>query len=294
MILPPLKNGDTVGVMAPSSHVEKADIERSAKRLEERGYRVFIHPQTFARHNQSAGAHEEKLEALHALWADDTIRAIWAAGGGNRALHILDSLDFDLVHENPKPLIGFSDVTALLNGIYAHTGQPAIHGPVFKRLHSHRHFEDTLALLEGHKPRYELKGAQTLNPGRAEGVLVGGNLSLFQYLPQTLPGDICAGAILFLEDCNEELSRIDRMLLHLRRSGILGRVSGLITGEFTDLQDSARPFGFTLEEIIREHTDGLNIPILTGAPFGHGENLLPLPIGMRAALDTDKKSLEIL
>jgi muramoyltetrapeptide carboxypeptidase len=294
MILPPLKHGDVIGVMAPSSHVEKADIERSAKRLEERGYRVFIHPQTFTRHNQSAGTQAQKLEALHTLWTDQNIHAIWAAGGGNRALHILDSLDFDLIRKNPKPLIGFSDITALLNGIYAHTNLPALHAPVFRNLHSHRHFEETLALLEGQKPHYEMQTAETLNPGRAEGPLIGGNLSLFHYLPETLPGDICTGAILFLEDCNEELSRIDRMFLHLRRTGVLGRISALITGEFVDLQDSARPFGFTLEDIIREHTDGLPIPILINTPFGHGENLLPLPVGMRAALDADEKSLEIL
>ena len=273
-----------IGVCAPSSIVDRSDIEASQAFLEARGYSVFVHPQTYAVHNQSAGTHPEKIQALHDLYSDPEIEVIWAAGGGNRALHILDNLDFDLIKANPKSMIGFSDVTALLNGITTRTGIINYHGPVFKQLHRHKNTDQALGVLEG-SAQPSLDGANILNAGKAEGRLFGGNISLFQYI---VPDTAFDGAILFLEDCNEELSRIDRMLLHLRRSGVFERASGILFGDFVDLQDSARPFGFTLEDILREHTDGLDIPILMNAPFGHGERLCTLPIGENFVLDTSQ------
>lgn len=276
-----LSTGDLIGVMAPSSAVEREDIERSAAFLEEQGYNAYIHPQTYARNNQSAGTHQDKIEALHELYRTPDIKAIWAAGGGNRALHICDALDYELIKANPKPLIGFSDVTALLNSIYAHCGIHNLHAPVFKHLHRHKHSTQTLELLSGNKDAQtlNLKKATVINDGYARGRIIGGNLSLFQYLPQTLPRDFWKGGILVLEDCNEELSRIDRMLLHLRRLGIFKEVSAVLFGEFTDLKESGAPFGFNLREIIEEHVNGLNIPIAINTPVGHGENLYPLWVG---------------
>jgi muramoyltetrapeptide carboxypeptidase len=276
-----------IGVFSPSSYVEKQDIEDAKTVLESQGHRVFIHPQTYERHNQSAGTHAQKIEALHSLYTNDEIDLIWAAGGGNRSLHILDDLDFDLIRANPKPMIGFSDVTALLNGISVKTGAPNIHGPVFK--HVSKHQEGLKALSENFV--LPLHGAHTLNHGHAEGMFFGGNLSLFQYLPQTLGKDFTKGSILFLEDCHEELSRIDRMMLHLRRLGVFEHAAGLMFGSFTALQDSATPFGFTLQEIIAEHTDGLDIPIVMNLPFGHGEQNHPLPIGIRGVFDPSLDTL---
>lgn len=284
-----LKAGDTIGVCAPSSYVEQSDIEAGAKILEKRGYDVFIHPQTYARHptdhGQSAGTHQQKIDALHDLYRNLDIKLIWAAGGGNRAMHILDMLDYDLIRANPKPMVGFSDVTALLNTITAKTGIVNYHGPVFKNLSKYNELDHLLALLGGEDPRYPFWDATTINPGQARGKLFGGNLSLFQYLPETLPPNSFDDAIIFLEDCNEELSRIDRMMLHLRRIGVFEKASGIIFGHFSDLQDSARPFGFTIGDIIREHTDGLNIPIIMDAPFGHGEQLYSLPVGQIAQFE---------
>jgi muramoyltetrapeptide carboxypeptidase len=290
---PSLKPGDTIGVMAPSSYVERDDIERSVAVLEERGYNVFVHPQTYEREHQSAGTHLQKSLAFQGLWQREDINAIWAAGGGNRALHLLEAINFEKLKDNPKTLIGFSDVTALLNAVYAHVGLTTFHGPVFKNIHKYGQLDHCLATLSGEAPPYPLEDAVVINDGTAEGPLVGGNLSLFQYLPQTLPGNFCEGAILFLEDCHEDLSKIDRMVLHLRRLGVFKNAAGLIFGLFTDLTDSGRPFGFTLEDIIREHTSDLDIPVLMNAPFGHGDTLYTLPIGQKAILKTDKPELKI-
>ena len=151
MKLSPLAPGGTIGVMAPSSYVEAKDIEKSKALLEKRGYKVFIHPQTYERHNQSAGTHLQKTLALQGLWQRDDIDVIWAAGGGNRAMHLLDSINFNAMKRKPKLFIGFSDVTALLNAITVHTGFPSIHGPVFKNIHTYEHLDHMLDLLSGKK-----------------------------------------------------------------------------------------------------------------------------------------------
>lgn len=288
-----LKPGDTIGVMAPSSYVERADIEKSKAVLEKKGYKVFVHPQTYERQNQSAGTHLQKTLALQGLWQRDDIKAIWAAGGGNRALHLLNSINFEAMKRKPKILIGFSDTTVLLNAIYAHTGLPTFHAQVFKNVHKYKQLSELLDLLAGQKIEMSLKKTKIIQEGKAEGILVGGNLSLFNCLPHVLPGEFWKDAILFLEDCNEEPSRLDRKLLHIKNLGILKQVRGIVFGQFEGLTETGRPFGFSLEDIIREHTEDLEIPVVMNASFGHGKDLHPLPVGVKASLDTKNKILKL-
>lgn len=290
---PALQKGDTIGVFAPSSWVEKDDIEKSKSHIEKLGYKVFVHPQTYERENQSAGTHLQKSLAFQGLWMREDIKAIWAAGGGNRCMHLLETLKFDPLKRAPKILIGFSDVTALLNAVYAHTDTITFHGPVFKNLHKYGQIDHLLNILGGQTETYPVTKDNILNEGKAEGKLIGGNLSLFQYLPQTLSDDFYQDAILFLEDCNEEVSRIDRMILHLRRLKVFDDVKALVFGEFTSLQDSTRPFGYTINDIIKEHTEKLDIPILYNMPFGHGQNLYSFPIGAKASIDTEKQTFKL-
>ncbi len=281
-----------IGVMAPSSFVEKDDIEKSKAALEKRGLAVTVHPQTYKQHNQSAGTHAQKLKALHELYADESIDAIWAAGGGNRALYLLDELDHDLIAKNQKPLIGFSDVTALLNSIYAQTGNVGFHAQVFKHLHHFDELDETLDVLRGKKTHMDLSHAQIVQDGSTEGTLVGGCLSLFHYLAGTNDCPPLQDAILFLEDTGDEMSRFDRMFAQMGRMGVFEQIGGLVLGEFLDTKDSSRPFGFSLEDIIGELLGGRDIPVVFNAPFGHGRTLFPIPIGGTGVLDTAKGSLE--
>ncbi len=288
-----LQKGDTIGVFSPSSWVEKEDIEKSKSHMENLGYKVFIHPQTYERENQSAGSHLQKALAFQGLWQRKDIKAIWCAGGGNRCMHMVETLKFEPLKRNPKILIGFSDVTALLNSVYANTDIITFHGPVFKNAYKYKQMEHLLNILSGKTVEYPLTQDNILNKGTAEGKLIGGNLSLFQYLPQTLPNEFYKGGILFLEDCNEEISRIDRMLIHLRRLKVFDNIKALVFGEFTSLQDSTRPFDYSLKDIIREHCEGLDIPILHNMPFGHGKNLYAFPIGGQAIIDTSTNIFRI-
>ena len=290
MIRPLLKSGGKIGVMAPSSYVEREDIEKSTALMEARGYKVFIHPQTFERHHQSAGTLLQKSMAFQGLWQREDIDAIWCAGGGNRALQLLTSINFEKIKRKPKPLIGFSDVTALLNAVHAHTGFITYHGPVFKQIHKIESDQlgQTLALLEGAKAPIPMNNAKILREGKASGPLLGGNLSLFQYLAESKDCADLTGAVLFLEDAGDHLSRIDRMFLQLKRLGVFEKIGALVLGEFLDMQDGMRPFGFTLEELVDEYLEDLQIPAVLNIPFGHGRNLYTLPLGAQATLIADK------
>lgn len=282
---PPLKPGDTIGVMAPSSYIAQEHIDASKAFLEARGYKVFIHPQTTARLHQSAGTPAQKCAALHDLVRDPSIKAVFFATGGNRALHMLDGLDYDLIAANPKIYMGFSDNTALLNAIAARSGVVTYHGPTFKRLPHNPQADTNLKLLAGDVREISLPGATVFREGTAGGILFGGNLALLRAMgSHDMPQ--AGGAILFLEDINIESSHLDRELCALRRSGMLALLGGLILGQFGDLLDTGvHPFGFSFEDIVAEHTAGLDIPILINAPFGHGDSLFALPVGARCTLD---------
>lgn len=289
------KDKDVIGVFAPSSYIEQEDIEMSQGFLEQLGYKVFIHPQTYNRHNQFAGTIDERIHALNDLWHTPEIGAIWCAGGGNGATWLIDHLYYERLRENPKPIIGFSDITALSSALYAHAGLNSIHGHVFKHIHdvNDRDLNATLDLLCGKNVEIPLDNAQIVKPGSAEGHLIGGNLSVFQYLMHTLPRRIWQGSILCLEDFAEELSHLDRTLLFFKRAGIFEQINGLILGEFINLKDTGRPYGIDFKDIILGHLEDINIPVIFNAPFGHGENNFPLPIGSRISLNTKNKTIKL-
>jgi muramoyltetrapeptide carboxypeptidase len=282
---PALQPGDTIGVMAPSSYIAPEDIEGATRIIESAGYNVFVHPQTYMKFHQSAGTHEQKVAAIHDLATNNSIKAVFFAAGGNRTLHILDLIDFEIIKNNPKIYMGYSDGTALLNAIAARTNIVTWHGPTFRKFHT-GHIEQSfnLKLLAGQENKISLQGSQHIIAGQATGRMYGGTLNVFRRLIGSQDMPDTHNAILFFEDCNEETSRIDAELCFLKRCGILKNAAALIFGEFKNLLDTGRPFGFTLEDIIREHTAGLNIPVLMNAPFGHGDHLPAFPIGARVSL----------
>lgn len=282
--LPPLRPGDLIGVMAPSSRVDKAKIDAGVAALEKRGYRVYVHPYTWKKHGQSAGTAREKAKALHDLFRRPAIKAIICAGGGNRAAAMLPLLDFDLIKKNPKILLGYSDITALINAIYKETGMTAFHGPTLRGIGGGSpgkiQIDQCLALLCGEETSIPMPRAKMLRPGRASGPLIGGNLSLIASLMGTPWEPDFSGKIVFIEDCEDELSRYDRMLRQLAQAGAFHKAAGAIFGTFTNNKDTGSlPFGFTLEEIIRDALHGTKIPAVMNAPFGHGKDLYTFPVG---------------
>lgn len=287
---PALKQGDLIGIMSPSSAVEKGDLDSGIKLLENRGFNVEIHPQTYLKHHSSAGTSAQKISALHDFWSRKDMRAIIAAGGGNRALHLLDDIDYGHIRRHPKIIMGFSDVTALLNAFNARAAMTTFHGPVLKWLPRTTDLDHAFDLMAGKKVSYPMNDTQIIHTGVAHGPLIGGNLTVFSHLIGTKYMPKMDGAILFLEDVNEETSNLDRLFLRLRRTGVMDRISGLVLGQFSDSKDTGKkPFGFSLEEIFREHTQGLKIPIVTNAPFGHVDTLYTMPIGTPTRLSVRRQ-----
>lgn len=282
---PALKSGDKIGVIAPSSVYDVALLQPAVEFLTAQGFEIVFHPQTSLKHEQFAGTPEERVNALHDYFADSTIKAIFCTCGGNGGIHLLDLIDYDLIQANPKILIGFSDVTALLNAISVKTGLITFHGPTLTRID--KIFPEwptqMLDVLTGKTGDVELTESKTLQEGNAEGLLFGGNLSVLQALIGTPYAPNLKNALLFIEDVGDHLSRYDRMLGHMKQAGWLKNLSGLILGEFLQSQDNTdRPFGFNIEEIVQNKAS--NLPILTNAPIGHGTRLCTLPIGANVSL----------
>jgi muramoyltetrapeptide carboxypeptidase len=282
-----------IKVIGPSSHIEKGRINDAVTWLENKGATVSIADQVYYQDHQSAGTIQDKLDALHNAFADTSVDGIVTSCGGNQAIHLLPSIDYELIRANPKPLFGFSDITILLNGIYAKTGLTTYHGPTMTQIvkplpdNQLTQFWD---VLNGQLNPITWDSCTIVNEGTASGTLIGGNLSVFQamigtpYLPDTKQGPY----ILFFEDVGDELSRYDRMLAHIRISGWMDNASAIIFGDFHSTDNASNiPFGHTINEIIAKNTNGLNIPIITNAPFGHRGNLWTLPVGKTTTLQVN-------
>lgn len=281
----------SIAIVAPSSRGEPDSA--GIKVLEDRGFTVRVHEQNFMADNQSAGTPIQRAAALAEVFADPAIDIVMAARGGNRAMHLLPLLDFS---NFKKPFIGFSDGTALSNAIYAKTGTVAYHGPTLSRVSKGQAHEidQMVACLSSQPSVVAMNDAQVLKHGKATGKMIGGNLSVFASLCGTPYMPDAKGAILFLEDIGDQLSRYDRMLAQLRLAGVFDQVAAIMVGVMAiDGDSSVTPFGFTLEQIIAEHVAHLNIPVIMNAPFGHSGPLPTFPVGGVATLDTDSKTLSI-
>lgn len=288
-----LNTGDLIGVMAPSSVIDKGELDAGLKLLEQRGYEVYVHPQTYAIDASAAGTNDEKIIALHDLFGRSDVKAIFAANGGNHSLFLLnDKIDYSIIRRNPKIFMGFSDTTALLNAYNARASLTTFHGPLVKWMPTIKNIDLTFEMLGGEKITYPANTMNVVKTGLGTGPLIGGNLTILHFLMGTKFMPKLDGAILFIEDVGEEFSNLDRLFWKLRVCGVLEKISGLVIGQITKSKDTGRrPYGFTLEEIIEKHIGGLTIPIVSNAPFGHDDLLAALPIGGLAKLSVRRNTI---
>lgn len=293
------------GVFAPSSRVDKDALERAITRALSHDFAIDIHAQCYDIHHQSAGQARQKQDALRTLSENPDIDVIWAACGGNRSATLFDE-HLELTKDMPgKPVIGYSDVTFLLNAFYSLTGQINIHGPTLQTLDNARITDANITILK------DMARAVTTHQGYSitlpigqfihqkhlldkrniTGTIIGGNLSLMQALIGTpyMPQD--KDIILFLEDIGDQLSRYDRMLRHLRHTGITERCRAILIGDLSCAEDHSRtPFGFSLYDILDEHFGKMDIPVIAGLPFGHRGPFTPLPVGALTTLHLEQES----
>jgi muramoyltetrapeptide carboxypeptidase len=287
---PGLKKGDRIGILAPAGPVLEDEIRPGLDYLESLGFEPVCAPHLFDQKGYLAGEDKSRIRDLHAMFRDRRIKAVFCARGGYGTHRILQKLDYRLFGRNPKIVVGYSDITALLFALYKKTGMLTIHGPVLKDLLKGE--GGNAALLVNLMTSNDLTtvtfhGGAIIKRGRAEGVVLGGNLSLICHLIGTPFLPSFKGKLLFIEEKGEPLYRIDRMLTHLLVSGELERCAGLMLGTFEGCGDPA-----SVTELARERCSRLSMPMATGLPVGHGEQNVPLPIGARAVLDTRRMSLE--
>lgn len=306
---PRLSRGSRVALVAPAGPLlERDDLTRAQELCRALGYEPVLGTNAYSRHGYLAGTDDQRLSDLNGVLQDQRLDAIWCIRGGYGALRLLDRVDYEAMARWPKALVGFSDITALLNAITRITGVVTYHGPVARAPmppFSRRHFERVL--VSGEVPgRLDLLPPPaavlvpqehrivTLVGGTAEGPLAGGNLSLLQCLIGTPYFPDLSRAILFLEDVDEDLYKVDRMLAHLRLVGALEKLAGVAVGRFTELDRASRDGALGFDEVLATYLQPLGIPVAYGFPIGHIDSQWTLPLGIRARLNADAGELELL
>lgn len=309
-ILPPrLGPGARVALIAPSGPLlERDDRVRAEALCRALGFEPRVLPHAECAYGYLAGTDAERLSDLNAALTDPQYDAVWCLRGGDGMNRIVAEVDFAGFGRAPKAVIGFSDITVLLLALWRECGVVSFHGPVAREAMpglARRSFE---AVLTRSTPAgtLELPAAPadvlvpeegrviTLVGGRAEGRLIGGNLTLLQSLVGTRFAADLRGAILFLEDVNEDLYRIDRMLAHLRLAGVLDGVAGVAIGQFTDCRRATPDGGLGLDAVLGSYFAPLGVPVVMGLPIGHIPAQWTVPVGVRAALDADAGTLALL
>jgi muramoyltetrapeptide carboxypeptidase len=290
-----LTRSDHVAVLAISSPSELSRIEEGARHLEEMGLRVSLAPNIahLGDRGYLAGNDDERAAVLNRFLADDSVDAFLFARGGYGAMRILDRVDYEAIRRNPRPIIGFSDLTALHQAVAIHSGVRSFHGPMvnldfFDRLSSDR--EDWMwSMLAGEFPlTHRLEQQQVLLPGEAEGILFGGCLSLTTALTGTPYDYWQEGGIWFWEEVDESPYRIDRMLTHLRLSGRMNQIRGVVIGKLKDCGSESE-----LTALFHDFFGSNGIPVIRDLPFGHQGNNLLMPIGTTVRISTPELTFTI-
>ena len=305
-----LSPGDTVGVVAPATATfQQVELDIVRESLEGLGLKVRTGEHVLNRYGSLGGADRDRAADLNRFFGDRDIKAVLPTRGGWGSARLLPLLDFDVIRRNPKIILGYSDITALLNGIYARTGLVTFHGPNgggrwdsysldwVKRVL----FSGEAATFSNPKTTNDRNvltqiehRTRTITPGRARGRLLGGNLSVLTGILGSPYVPNFDDAILFLEDVEEQPYRVDRMMTSLKLAGVLQRVRGVIFGTCLDCNPGPGFASFTLEEILNDHLKPLGVPAWQGAMIGHGMPQWTLPVGLEVEVDASAGTLKMV
>jgi muramoyltetrapeptide carboxypeptidase len=304
-----LNPGDQVGLISPASYIDDEGLEKAIEHLKSLDLKPVLGKNIRALYGSLAGTDEQRLADLHQMFADPQIKGIWCARGGYGCARFLPKLDYKMIRQNPKVFIGYSDITALHLALERHTGLVTFHGPVGSSPLTDYTRSQVKTLLftpfEQHKIELAPKQAEqalenaafkttVIRPGRAEGTLTGGNLSLLASVVGTDYAPQLKNKILFLEDVGEKPYRIDRMLTTLRQAWPMEELAGIALGVFSDCEAKEGSRSLSLLQTLEDRLGDLAMPIIYGLSFGHIDEMCTLPLGIRARLDTETASLTLL
>jgi muramoyltetrapeptide carboxypeptidase len=300
--------GDKVGLITPGSYVPDAGYEKAVNNLTQLGLQVVPGKYVREKRGFTAGTDEQRLEDLHTFFEDPSIKAIWCARGGYGCSRLLPNINYELIKNNPKILIGYSDITALLQAIFLRTGLVGFHGPVAAATwtpYTLQHIKGVLfdsftkpyvinLATEELTPEREHFKPYSIQAGKVSGRLMGGNVSLLAALAGTPFAFDATDKLLFMEDIDERPYSLDRMFTQLRQSANLHKAKGLILGVFEGCNPKKDEESLSLKETIFDRLSDLNVPAVYGLSFGHVPNNFTLPVGILAELDTENKTLTYL
>ena len=289
MITPPiLQKGDTVAIVATARKNIDDNLQPAIDLLKSWGLQVVIGSSIGLDENQLAGTDAQRAADFQGQLDNSDIKAIWCVRGGYGTVRMVDLLDFTLFQQKPKWIIGFSDVTVLLNHLIS-LGYKSIHGimPVNILKASPKAIKSLRITLFGEKLAYNVEPFSMNRFGSATGELVGGNLSILYSVLGSPSAIDCAGKILFMEDLDEYLYHVDRMMMNIKRNGCLENIKGIVVGSMTQMKDNEIPWGKNAIEIIDEVTKEYNIPILYNFPAGHIHDNRALIMGSKVTIDVN-------
>ena len=300
LIKPPcLQKGDTIGLISPANQIKPEEVEPVVDFLSDKGFRVKLGEHIFDQYGYLAGKDEARAQDVNQMFADESVQGILTLRGGWGCNRILPLIDYQLIRQHPKVIMGFSDITSLLLAISSRTGLITFHGPVgvstwnpFTLDYVQSILVNSQMMVLQNPPELPIN---TINSGKARGSLWGGNLSVLasmigsDYLPQWQE------AILFVEDIGEDVYRLDRLLTQLKLAGILEQLSGFIFGQCTDCPagEDGEP-SLTLEQVLEDLLKPLGIPAWSGAAFGHVQDKWTLPVGLPVEIDAEQGTIKML
>ena len=298
-----LKIGDTIGVLAPASSVNKKTLDLGILKLKKLGFQVVSDKNVLAKIGYLAGDDKTRAKALNRMFANSKIKAILCARGGYGTLRILELVDYNLIKKNPKVLVGFSDITALHLAINKKCNLVTFHGPMvasdFSNLseYNKNYFLKAVTQtksIEKIQNSKRIGNWKAVSSGKASGKILGGNLTLITRLLGTPYEPNFSDKILFLEDVNSVPYQIDGMLAQLKLAGILNKVKGLILGEFIGCERKNLDYpNFNLREVFEDYFKDKTYPVIYPVSCGHGKDKITIPVGVKVTIDTYKKIFSI-
>ena len=295
MIIPEkLVVGDKISIISTARKITKEELIPALKALESWGLKVVLGTNLFKEDDQFSGTIEQRTNDLQSMIDDNSIKAILCARGGYGTVQIIDAINFNNLKNNSKWIVGYSDVTVLhshLNNL----GIASLHASMPINFESNTN-ESLLSLkntLFGNLNNVECKAHPLNKFGKIEGDIVGGNLSIIYSLSGSQSDINTASKILFIEDLDEYLYHIDRMMMSLKRNGMLGKLKGLIVGGMSDMNDNSISFGKTAEQIILDHTKDYDFPICFGFPAGHLSDNRSIRFGTNSVLEINKNGVSL-
>lgn len=296
MIVPPaLSPGDKIAIVSPAGAAVAENVERAAEALHAQGWKPVVFPHALGRSGSFSGTVSERLSDLAGAFTDPSIRAILCSRGGYGSVHLLPELDLIDMASDPKWLVGFSDISAL-HALLQRKGLVSLHAPQTKHLAQHPTTlnpatSSLFAALRGKMPSVSWEASPLNITGTARGILRGGNLAVISALIATPFSPFVAGSILVIEDISEPVYKVERILRQIRMSGILDSLAGIAVGQFTRYNPDINHE--SMEAMIASNLGDAGIPVAFGAPFGHIDCNMPIPLGLEMQLDITEKGVNL-